>query len=61
MLFGRMSFIERGTKQSITDRLGREVLQQCKLCGKIMFFFEHSSMKTYSGSPQKQNQNLTMA
>jgi len=27
-------FIETGTKQSVADRLGREMLQQCKICEK---------------------------
>jgi len=30
----RPIFLETGTKQSVTDRLGNKVLQQCEICEK---------------------------
>jgi len=43
VLFRRRGFIETGTKQSVTDSLGREEPQQWRILE-----FDHSSMKTYS-------------
>jgi len=33
-LFRGRGFIETGTKQSVTDRLGRKALQQCQIWEK---------------------------
>jgi len=34
LIFGRRGVIETKAKQNVSDRLGREVLQQCKICEK---------------------------
>lgn len=55
--FGRRGFIKTGTKEVIGDRLGKEVLQLCKYV-KNNAFLEQSSMKAYSSTPQKLNQDF---
>jgi len=51
VLFRRRRFIETGTKQSFTGRLGREELQQWRNMWKNNVFFEplkHENLFCYS-------------
>jgi len=54
VLFRRRGFIETGTKQSVTDRLGREELNN----GEYEENNQHSSRKTCSSRAQNNIKTL---